>query len=150
MDDITLGGIGSTSTAVVALFALAVSIYSAFISTRSASAAEKSADATQRSAEADEEMVRLAKAGADRLEVPWHLIKEGKRYRLMNNSDEDAVNVEIHGDVMTPDFKNGGMIPARSAIRVLDTPSMGSSEPLSVTWYRPGEGRRLGPWTDAL
>ncbi|MDT0303548.1 hypothetical protein [Streptomonospora wellingtoniae] len=156
--DVTLGiGIGSLAAAIIALFALGISIYSAVISTkslgastRSAHAAELSAGAVQRSADADEEMVRLAKSNADRPEVPWHLIKEGRSYRLMNNSDEEARNVEISGSVMASDFENGDAIPARSAIRLLDMRTLASSDPLSVTWSRPGRDERLGPWTQPL
>ncbi|MDL2081973.1 hypothetical protein QNN03_36665 [Streptomyces sp. GXMU-J15] len=154
LSNVTLGDLGASVAAVVALVALGVAIWSAKISfkgleaaQRSATAAEVSADAARRSADADEEMVRLARGEADSPEAPWHLIQSGKSsYRLMNNSDRPAENVEISGSVLTPNFQNGDTIPGRSAVRVLDVRSMAESEPLSVTWSRPGSTERLGPW----
>lgn len=154
LSNVTLGDLGASVAAVVALVALGVAVWSAKIgfkgletAQRSATAAEVSADAARRSADADEEMVRLARSEADSPEVPWHLIQSGKSsYRLMNNSDKPAENVEISGSVLTPNFQNGDTIPGRSAVRVLDVRSMAESEPLSVTWSRPGSTERLGPW----
>lgn len=158
LSDITLSDLGASIAAVVALAALGVAIWSAKISSRSleaaqrsATAAEVSADAARRSANADEEMLRLARAEADAPEVPWHVIQSGKSaYRLMNNSNEVVENVEISGSVLTPNFQNGDAIPPRSAIRVLDVRSLAESEPLSVTWSRPGHAERLGPWVHPL
>ncbi|MFJ5301100.1 hypothetical protein [Streptomyces sp. NPDC088350] len=158
LNDVTLGDIGAAAAAIIALVALGIAIWSAKISSktmdaaqRSASAAEVSADAARRSADADEEMVRLARSGADSPEVPWHLIQAGRSsYRLMNNSDKPAENVEISGSVLAPDFQNGDTIPGRSAVKVLDVRSMAESEPLSVTWSRPGSTERLGPWVHPL
>lgn len=115
LSNVTLGDLGASAAAVVALIALGVAIWSAKISSksleaaqRSAAAAEVSAEAARRSADADEEMVRLARSDADSPEVPWHLIQYSKSsYRLMNNSDKPAENVEISGSVLTPNFQNG-------------------------------------------
>lgn len=153
----TLGDLGSSAAAIVALIALGVAIWSAIISTktlgtaeRSAEAAEVSAAAAKRSADADEEMVRLARGEADSPEVPWHLVQSGKSsYHLMNNSDRVAKNVHIEGSVLAPDFENGSAIPPRSAIRLLDVRSMAESNPVSVTWSTPGGAERLN-WVHPL
>ena len=149
--NVTLSDLGASVAAIVALAALGVAIWSAKISVkgltaaqRSAAAAEVSADAARRSADADEEMVRLARGEADAPEVPWHLIQSSRSaYRLMNNSDKAAENVEIDGSVLVPDFQNGDSIPPRSSVRVLDVRTLGASRPLSVTWSRPGTTERL-------
>ncbi|GAA1937287.1 hypothetical protein GCM10009716_49270 [Streptomyces sodiiphilus] len=156
--EVTLGDVGAATAAIVAVAAFCVAIWSARISSksmdaaqRSAAAAEVSADAARRSADADEEMVRLAKAEADTPEVPWRLIHSGRSsYRLMNNSDKAAENVEISGSVLTSNFQSGDAIPPRSAIQVLDGRSLAENDPLSVTWSRPGSTERLGPWVHPL
>ncbi|MEU2901118.1 hypothetical protein ACWC4E_33915 [Streptomyces sp. NPDC001273] len=158
LSNVTLGDVGASGAAIVALIALGIAIWSAKISSksleaaqRSATAAEVSAEAARRSADADEEMLQLARAEADSPEVPWHLIQYSKSsYRLMNNSDKPAENVEISGSVLTPNFQNGETIPARSAVQVMNVRTMTDNEPLSVTWSRPGSIERLGPWTQPL
>jgi hypothetical protein len=158
LNPLDLGDAASAGATVVAFVALGIAIWSAVISTktlgtarRSADAAEISADAAKRSADADEEMLRLAKGEADRPEIPWHLIQDGKSsYRLMNNSDRTAENVHIEGSVLAPEFENGDSIPARSAVRLLDVRTLAESKPVSVTWSFPGGSERLGPWMQPL
>ncbi|MGW5879502.1 hypothetical protein ACWFMI_23420 [Nocardiopsis terrae] len=119
---------------------------------RSADASEVSAEAAARSAAADEEMARLAKEKADRearYVVPWRVEPIAKSsYRLVNASDEDAVNVYLHGDVevMSDRFENGDTLRAGSGVQFFDVRDMQSREDLKVEWERPRDAESDGPF----
>lgn len=110
-------------------------------------------DAALRSADAAERATVVAEEQAARYEVPW-LVRAGAKgqYILINESDEYALDVEIHCEnvIRIDGETNHSRISPGSAVALRISRSWQKpGDDFTVTWRRPSENDRRA-WTHPL